>query len=227
MSHAPKTGHDHHPSPHAHRHAHAHDRGWAGFARYALNVRRMWRSAVSDAVVAQIAPQRGERVVEIGSGMGAAMIVAARTGAEVVAIDPTPYMRRILGLRRLAQAGRSRIRVVDGAAENIPAADGSVDALWSVNTMHHWADLDRALAEAHRVLRPGGRLLLVDEDFDDPAHPSHAAVGRRHARHGHEFAVIEPVAVAEKLAALGFSATSGAAERIAGRPAKVVRGVKR
>jgi SAM-dependent methyltransferase len=218
--------HDHDHSGHGHAHGHAHDQGWLGFARYLRLLPMMWSSEVSTAVVGQMAPRPGERVVEIGSGMGAAMIVAARTGSSLVAVDPTPYMRRILKLRRLALPGRQRIEVVDGAAESLPVADGSVDAVWTVNTMHHWSDADRALREIHRVLRPGGRLLLVDEDFDDPDHPHHREFQQRRARHSHGFTMIDPTALAAQLRSLGFSTATGAQEQIAGRPAKTVRGVK-
>ena len=216
-------GHDHR---HSHRSGHSHDRGWAGFVRYARLLPLMWTSEVSTAVLGLVAPQRGERVVDLGSGMGPATVAAAHSGAFVVAVDPTPYMRRVLGLRRLAQRARRRISVLDGAAEAIPVADGSVDALWSVNAMHHWTDLDRALGEIQRVLRPGGRLVLVDEDFDDPAHPSSERLQPGRAEHRHHFDVIDPVAVAERLQQLGFASVSGSLEQVAGRPAKVVRGVK-
>ena len=219
-------GHDHqHDHGHSHMSGHSHDRGWAGFVRYARMLPLMWTSEVSTAVIGLVAPQPGEHVVELGSGMGPATVAAAQSGAFVVAVDPMPYMRRILGVRRLAQRARRRISVRDGAAEAIPVADGGVDALWSVNAMHHWTDLDRALGEIHRVLRPGGRLVLVDEDFDDPAHPWHERFQSRRAEHRQHFDVIDPVALAERLQQLGFASVSGSLEQVAGRPAKVVRGV--
>ena len=225
--HAQPHGHDHqHAHSHSQAHGHSHDRGWAGFVRYASLLPLMWTSEMSTAVVGLAAPQRGERVVDLGCGMGAATVAAARSGASVVAVDPTPFMRHILGLRRLAQRARQRISVVDGAAEAIPVADGSIDALWSVNTMHHWTDLDRALGELHRVLRPGGRLVLVDESFDDPAHPFHERFGRRRAGHGHRFDVVDPVEMAARLRRLGFASVEGSLASVAGRPVKLVRGVK-
>jgi ubiquinone/menaquinone biosynthesis C-methylase UbiE len=222
----PKPGHHTHESTHEHAHAHAHDRGWTGFLRYASMLPRMWKSVVSSAVVAQINPRQGETVLEIGSGMGAAAFVAARSNAAVIAIDPTPYMRRVMRLRRFAHVGSRRISILDGAAEAIPVAAESVDALWAVNTMHHWTDLDRAFAEIHRVLRPGGRLLLVDEDFENPAHPDSEKFQQKRAKHAHSFTSIDPINLTEKLRRLGFNTSEGLQESIAGRPAKVVRGIK-
>ncbi|MCC6526378.1 MAG: class I SAM-dependent methyltransferase [Polyangiaceae bacterium] len=210
----------------AHVHGHSHDRGWSGVVRYLSLLPYMWTSEVSTAVVGLAAPRAGERVVDLGSGMGPATVVAAETGASVVAVDPTPFLRRILGARRLAQRARRRISVVEGAAEAIPVADASVDALWSVNTMHHWTELDRALREIHRVLRRGGRLVLVDEDMDDPAHPFHERFARRRAGRARHFEVIDPVDVAARLRRLGFASADGSLAPVAGRPARLVRGVK-
>jgi hypothetical protein len=116
-------------------------------------------------------------VVDLGAGMGAATFEAVRTGASVVAVDPAPYMRSVLHLRR-SWPGRAAVTVLDGAAESIPVADGSIDALWTVNTIHHWTDRERASSELARVVRPGGRVLLVDEDLGDSEHPWHKRGGR-------------------------------------------------
>ncbi|MGH7298367.1 MAG: class I SAM-dependent methyltransferase [Polyangiaceae bacterium] len=186
----------------------------------------MWTSEVSREVVRAVAPVSGERVVDLGAGMGAATVEAAMSGATVIAVDPTPYMRRILGLRRRWQRHRAAILVVDGAAESIPVAESSVDALWTVNTIHHWTERDQASRELARVMKPGGRVLLVDEDFDDPSHPAHEQWRTGHARHGHTFEDVDPEAVAASLARAGFATARGARTTIAGRPAKVVRATR-
>src|SRR5689334_19475982 len=126
-----------HAQPARHHHGHQHDRGVRAFLRYLRLLPSMWRSQVNSEVVRAIAPQAGERVVDLGAGMGAAAVEAARTEATVIAIDPAPYMRWLLRLRR-AWPGNAAMTVLDGAAESIPAADGSIDALWTVNTIHHW-----------------------------------------------------------------------------------------
>lgn len=196
-----------------------------GFVRYIKMFPKMWRSPVSREVVRAISPQPGEHVVDIGAGMGPATVLAAKAGAAVLAVDPTRYMRRILALRRLGQRGRSAIHVADGSAESIPADEHSVDAVWTVNTMHHWTNLDAAIVELARVLRPGGRLVLVDEDFDAPTHPAFAKSQRGAHRHQH-FATIDPAAVASRLIAAGFASAEGSHGSIADRPVKLVRATR-
>ena len=214
-------------SPHDHAgHGHEHDRGLRGFVRYMKMLPKMWRSPVGREVVRAIAPQPGERVVDLGAGMGPTAVLAAKAGASVLAVDPTPYMRHILGVRRLCQRARTAIRVVDGSAESIPADDRSVDALWTVNTMHHWTDLDAAVHELARVLRPGGRLVLVDEDFDSPAHPAFVHMQGRRADRARHFPEIDPAAVAARLTAAGFASVEGSTASMGGRPVKVVRAAR-
>jgi ubiquinone/menaquinone biosynthesis C-methylase UbiE len=207
-------------------HGHEQDRGMRGFARYMKMFPKMWRSPVSREVVRAVSPQPGEFVVDIGAGMGPATVLAAKAGASVVAVDPTPYMRRILTVRRLGQRHRSAIRVADGSAELIPVEDDSIDAVWTVNTMHHWTNLDAAILELARVLRPGGRLLLLDEDFDAPAHPAFAHMQERRAHRDHHFTEIDPAEVEAKLIAAGFASAEGSNGSMADRPAKMVRAVR-
>lgn len=218
------SSHDH--AGHEHGHGHQQDLGLRGFVRYMKMLPKMWRSPVSREVVRVVAPVAGERVVDVGAGMGPATVLAAKTGASVLAVDPTPYMRRILGVRRLGQRHRTAIRVVDGSAESIPADDHSVDALWTVNTMHHWTDLDAAVNELARVLRPGGRLFLVDEDFDAPTHPAFAHMQRRRAQRSHHFTEIDPSAVEAKLIEVGFATVEGTTGSVAARPVKMVRATR-
>jgi len=165
-----------------------------------------------------------ERVLDIGAGMGPGAVLAAQAGARVVAVDPTPFMRVVIGVRRLWQRSRNHIEILDGAAEHLPVTDASVDAAWAVNAMHHWSDLDTAIAELRRVLRRGGRLLLVDEDFDDPTHEDYERLRSR--RRDPEFADVDPSAVGHKLAAAGFVVEEARKTVVAGRPAKLVRATK-
>jgi SAM-dependent methyltransferase len=100
------------------------------------------------------------RVADIGAGTGKLTTTLAGLGAEVTAVEPDPQM--LAELRRAMPAVRS----VPGSAEQIPLPDASLDAVLAGQAMH-WFDMDRALPEIARVLRPGGVLAglwNVDDD---------------------------------------------------------------
>jgi SAM-dependent methyltransferase len=105
----------------------------------------------------------GRTVVDLAAGTGKLTRLLRPTGARVVAVEPVAAMRD-----RLAQAVPSA-EIVDGTAEAIPLPDGSADAV-TVAQAFHWFATAEALAEIHRVLRPGGGLALVwnRRDLDDP-----------------------------------------------------------
>jgi len=126
-------------------------------ARYLSMLPLMWRSPVSDARGgAGASPARGA-----GWWISAPAWARRRSSRpprapRVLAVDPTPFMRRILKLRRLAHPQRAHVTVLEGAAEALPFEAATIDALWTVNTVHHWSDLAGAVRELRRVLRPGG-----------------------------------------------------------------------
>ena len=99
----------------------------------------------------------GDDVVDIGCGPGVALREARRRGASGTGVDPAPPMLR---LGRLV-SGRD-IAYVEGTAEALPLRDGSASVAWSLATAHHWADAEQGLAEIRRVLRPEGRLLVLE-----------------------------------------------------------------
>jgi ubiquinone/menaquinone biosynthesis C-methylase UbiE len=186
----------------------------------------MWSSPINQAVVDELGIRAGERVVDIGAGMGAGTVLAAREDARVVAVEPTPFLRTVLRMRRLGQRARRYIEVRDGAAEDLPVPDASVDAVWAVNVMHHWTDGATAVGELSRVVRRGGRVLLIDESFDDPAHPEHDAVSARRGRDNLHFDHVDPALVGDSLAIGGFTVHEAASTTVRGRPAKVIRATK-
>jgi ubiquinone/menaquinone biosynthesis C-methylase UbiE len=185
----------------------------------------MWRSAVNDAVVDHVSPRAGERVVDIGAGMGAGAMRAARRGATVIAVEPTPFMRGVLTARRLCSRHRGNVDVVDGAAELLPVDDASIDAVWAVNTMHHWVDQERGAAEIARVLRPDGRFVLVDEDFTDPSHPDHDRFGSEDDDgHHHGFTMVDANRIGGLLRSVGLVEIDGSRRELADRPVIAVSG---
>ena len=202
-------------------HRHDHDKGWLAELRWLWKVRTFWQTDLNRAIVDLADPSPGERGLDVGAGMGAATVLAAKRGAHVVAVEPGGTMRLVCRLRRLGNRARRRIVVEAGVAEALPVAGGSTEVLWAGNAMHHWVDHAAAFAEFARVLSPGGRLLLVDEDYDDPTHPDHA----KFAGHEAELTPVDVAVISAAMGGLGLEA-SGSHELVAGVPAKVVRAVR-
>jgi ubiquinone/menaquinone biosynthesis C-methylase UbiE len=98
-------------------------------------------------------------VVDIGCGPGVAARLAASRGATVTGIDPAAVMLRVA---RFTTRDASRIRYISGAAEALPVDDAFATIVWSLSTVHHWADIDAGLAEVRRVLRPGGTFVVIE-----------------------------------------------------------------
>src|SRR5687768_7477424 len=76
---------------HSHGHGHHHDRGWRGALRYLRLSRKMWSSPINRAVTGELEIKPNEHVLDIGAGMGSGTVLAARAGARVVAVEPTPF----------------------------------------------------------------------------------------------------------------------------------------
>jgi ubiquinone/menaquinone biosynthesis C-methylase UbiE len=114
----------------------------------------------------------GDRVVDVGCGPGNAVRQAARLGAEAVGVDPAPVMLRLARLLPV----RGRAQWLDGSAEALPLEDQWGSVWWSLATIHHWADIDRGLHEAYRVLAPHGRLLGAERRVE-PGRTGHASHG--------------------------------------------------
>ena len=106
----------------------------------------------------------GQRVVDAGSGAGVDSIVAGRlvgpTGA-VIGIDMTEGMLR-KARAAAAAAGATNVEFREGYLEALPVDDGWADLVISNGVLNLVPDKAAALAEMHRVLRPGGRLQLAD-----------------------------------------------------------------
>jgi len=102
-------------------------------------------------------PMDGGTALEIGCGRGVgAELILERFGADrVVAMDMDPRMVDLAG-RRLEHLG-DRVQFQVGDVTEINAEDGSFDAVFDFGIIHHVPHWRRALAEIHRVLRPGGQ----------------------------------------------------------------------
>jgi SAM-dependent methyltransferase len=107
----------------------------------------------------------GTTVLDLAAGTGKLTAPLVERGLRVVAVEPSEGMRELL---RSAAPGAEALA---GTAEEIPLADGAVDAV-VVAQAFHWFAHGTALGEIHRVLRPGGALALVwnRRDLSAPAH---------------------------------------------------------
>jgi ubiquinone/menaquinone biosynthesis C-methylase UbiE len=101
------------------------------------------------------------RVLDLGCGGGHASFAMAAHAAEVIAYDLSAQMLEVV---RAAAAERQlgNLKVQQGSADQLPFADGVFDLVCTRFSAHHWRNLPQALREAARVLKAGGRLVVID-----------------------------------------------------------------
>jgi len=104
-------------------------------------------------------------VLEIGAGTGANLPhLRRRDLASLLLVEPSEPMRDRLARRMRGERSHlpTDTRILDGSAASLPVADGGVDTVVSTLVLCSVPDLDAAVEELHRVLAPGGRLLLLE-----------------------------------------------------------------
>ena len=150
----------------------------------------------------------GDRVLDVGCGPGFYVDELAgqvgRTGS-VTGVDASPQS---LALARRRTEGHDNVTLHLADATALPGADGVFDAALSVQVLEYVTDVDAALAELHRALRPGGRLVIWDVDWStvswhstDPARMARVLA----AWDGHLADPHLPRTLAPRLRAAGFT----------------------
>ena len=121
-----------------------------------------------DRIAAVLREARPGRVLDLGCGGGHVSYAAAPFAGEVVACDLTPGMLDEVG-RTARERGFANVSTQQAAAEHLPFADASFDAVLCRFTIHHWHDRQAGLREARRVVKSGGFGIFIDTVA--PAHP--------------------------------------------------------
>jgi MOSC domain-containing protein YiiM/SAM-dependent methyltransferase len=129
-------------------------RGFAAAADAYERARPGYPAEAVTTIVERLDLRPGRTLLELGAGTGKLTRLLVPSGARILALEPVAEMRALLA------AAAPSAELVEGAAESIPLPAASVDAV-VVAQAFHWFDTIRALSEIHRVLRPGGLLLLA------------------------------------------------------------------
>lgn len=155
----------------------------------------------------------GDHVVDIGCGPGTAARLAGPRCARVTGVDPAPVMLR-LGRWLTAARHVPNVTFARGTAEALPLPDSSATVAWALSSVHHWTDRAAGLAEASRVLAPGGRILLA-ERLVKPGARGHAAHGLTRDHAGQ---------LADDLKAAGFADVHTEVRQASRRTIVIIRG---
>jgi ArsR family transcriptional regulator len=118
---------------------------------------KSWKS-MAEALLRLMPPMS---IADLGAGEGAFALLLAQRAKKVIAVDSSAKMIEVAR----EQAHRHGVKNVEyrlGDMEELPIRDAAVDLVWVSQSLHHALHPERALSEANRILRPGGRILILD-----------------------------------------------------------------
>jgi ubiquinone/menaquinone biosynthesis C-methylase UbiE len=133
--------------------------GW--FAGHVMALKNGERSRWALGV---LAPSEGEHILEIGFGPGvdvARLVRAVGRSGQASGVDISREMVRQARARNRAAVRAGRVHLKQGSAARLPHDDATFDAVYAVNSAQFWPDLTQGMREVRRVLRPGGRALIL------------------------------------------------------------------
>ncbi|GAA1711705.1 hypothetical protein GCM10009745_69750 [Kribbella yunnanensis] len=124
----------------------------------------------------QLAPVAGETAVDVGSGTGEDVAAFAELGLRAIGVEPSAGLRAE-AVRRWPD---SKAEFVDGLSDKLPFDDESVDVVRCERVLQHVDDPAGSVREMARILRPGGRIVLIDTDWQTAiVHPADPEVLQR------------------------------------------------
>src|SRR5579871_5672519 len=118
---------------------------------------KSWRS-IAEALLRLLPPME---IADLGAGDGSFSLLLAQSAAKVIAVDSSARMIEV-GREQAKRQGADNIEFRLGDFEEVPIADASVDVVFFSQSLHHAQHPERALHEAHRILRTGGRIVVLD-----------------------------------------------------------------
>jgi ubiquinone/menaquinone biosynthesis C-methylase UbiE len=130
------------------------EKGWLGQLHHEI--------AARTAELALSSHPQPQRLLDVGCGTGSLLRMLARRcpdAVELAGIDPAAAMIEMA----TTSAVDHRLSFCGGVAERLPFADNRFDLVVSTTSFDHWSDQQAGLRESHRVLVPGGCLVLVDQ----------------------------------------------------------------
>jgi ubiquinone/menaquinone biosynthesis C-methylase UbiE len=101
----------------------------------------------------------GKKLLEVGCGLGTDLLQFAKGGALVTGVDLTPQSIELVKRRFALEELQVDARVSD--AENLPFDDATFDVVYSFGVLHHTPNTQKAIDEVYRVLRPGGKIVIM------------------------------------------------------------------
>jgi ArsR family transcriptional regulator len=118
---------------------------------------RSWKS-LAEALLSLLPPMA---IADLGAGEGAFSLLLAQRASKVIAVDTSEKMLDV-GREQALRVGVANIEFRLGDMEEVPIEDASVDLVFFSQSLHHALHPDRAVQEAWRILRPGGRVVILD-----------------------------------------------------------------
>ncbi|MBI3014182.1 MAG: methyltransferase domain-containing protein [Candidatus Tectomicrobia bacterium] len=128
------------------------------------------RTALIEEMIRHLKLRGTEKVLDMGAGTGrvARALLPDLPRGVLVGVDPAPAMLHVAGEHKTEEGGRNFF-LVCGRGENLPLKTGTLDLVVSVFSLHHFKRKGAALKEARRVLRTGGKIMILDPVVREPS----------------------------------------------------------
>lgn len=115
-----------------------------------------------------------DSLLDLGAGTGFLTLPAAKQSGNVYALDLSAKMLELIATRAV-EADLANIQLLNASIDDIPLEDNTVDHVLASLVLHELSDLETALGQVHRVLKPGGHFAILELEQSDHGHDHHGA----------------------------------------------------